>query len=813
MKEIIGNMSMDEFARLCNRLVAEMGFKIRHSVYRENIVVMDAYMPVVGETLHYVIIFLRKDLVKKEEILDMVDLERVQVKWMIVTTGEFDENAKELQKRDDVTLMDWKDFERLLTEFGFKEELTRADREKAAREGRFLPSAGEVDSLLQWAEEFFKAGNMNKALDYVNQALSIKKTASALKIKSKILYSMKRYDEALSLITSVLEENISDDSAWFLMGQILEEMGREDEAEEAYAQCVRFNPRSVGCWINRGNIMVSKEKFEEALLCYENALRIRQNLPAVWNNRGVVLKYLKKYDEALRSYNAAIQYDPKFADAYLNKALLYYDLKRYEEATNAVKEYLNLTKDPRGYLLLAKIYMKRQMMHDAEINARKVLELDPASIEARDILKRITGGKIGDMKGEIKRAIDELMNIMPGKRMQDIRDMLEQAKMLAEKGEIERAKDILEEAKEKIKEHVDEEKLRSVLVHDILELCKKLERTPPENIENMGVEELQNLRDTLLRELEESKVKEIEQKTKEEIVSEINKLREELREKGYLSPEIERKISSAEEDVHSGNFKEAISKLTAVREDIKTIKEETVRRFFVEDTIELLEEAEIEIPEDIDNMDIDELKRLREEAIKKLKSLSELESQTTQAEDMGAEPEEKEKEIGGLKDLISALGGENQKSEKSVSGIKEDLIMDITELAELANYTIPERLENLSVEELRELRKEIIDSLKRGRNIEKPEFKGVSHILYEEGRWDEILTMLNEQEDEFITNSAGMVFYEKGEYEKAEKLFKRALAINPYFKEAEYNLAMCLKALGKDDEAKLHIKKLGIKID
>ncbi len=472
MKELIEKMSLNEFAQLCNRLVAYMGFKIRKSVYRENVVVLDAYMHIPGNALHYVIVFLRKDRVTREELIDIIfSEETVELRWMIITTGYFDDDARALEG-DNVTLMDWNDFERLLSKFGLKEELTREQRGEEAREGRYLPSAGEVDSLLQWAEEFFSSENYEKALEYVDRALGIKETHRTKKLKARILLALHREEEAVPLLTSILEENVEDDEAWFILGEILENMGDMEEAERAYQQCTRFNPRNVSCWINRGNIMVQMEKYNEALLCYDKALEIRQELPAIWNNRGVVLKYLGRYDEALQSYNAALKFDPDFADAYLNKAYLYFDKRKYEKAQNEVMEYLKRKNDARGWVLLANIYLKRRRETDAEDALKKALELEPGNMEARELLRKIGRKEIsGEMEKEIerlKRDMEKFAEHLDGKKAEELRNYLDNGRLY------DAWKILLEHLNEEVvKANREKEMLREALIESLKLLARE----------------------------------------------------------------------------------------------------------------------------------------------------------------------------------------------------------------------------------------------------------------------------------------------------------------------------------------------------
>jgi len=495
MIEAVEKMNMEEFVRLCNRLVSEMGFKIRNSVYRENIAVFDAYMPIPGKSLHYVIIFLRKPKVTKDEILDLIDVESVEIKWMLITTGEFEN----VDLGDDITLMNGKDFERLLEEFGLREEFTRLERGKEAREGRYLPSAGELESMLQWAKEFLKEENYDKAMEYVDKALKIKSTPEGMKIKARILQKMGRYEEAVGIITKVLEENVKDDEAWLIFGEILDDMGDLDEAEQAYGQCVHFNNLNISCWINRGNVLLTQEKYQEALMCYESALALKKNLPAIWNNRGVALKYMGKYDEALKSYNTALQYDPKFADAYLNKAYLYFDLKRYEEARNALADYLKLREDARGYLLLAKIFAKRSMKKEAIEAVKKALKLEPANQEAKDLLEKLEG-KNRELKDyeEIKKILKEEIE-KTKLQGENVEKKVKRARENLEKGNVARALKEIIEARELVYSQSMAE-IKNVLhknTQRLLELAEMdvedIEELEPKELNALGLEAMKRI--------------------------------------------------------------------------------------------------------------------------------------------------------------------------------------------------------------------------------------------------------------------------------------------------------------------------------
>ena len=106
--------------------------------------------------------------------------------------------------------------------------------------------------------------------------------------------------------------------------------------------------------LNLGVIYEKRQEFDPALKEYQLASK---KLPIAYLFIGNVYFQKKEWNEAERAYKEAIKRDPKNADAYNNLAWLY--------------------------------YTRREKMGEAEVLARKAIELVPSKEQYQDTLEKI----------------------------------------------------------------------------------------------------------------------------------------------------------------------------------------------------------------------------------------------------------------------------------------------------------------------------------------------------------------------------------------------------------------------------------------
>jgi predicted O-linked N-acetylglucosamine transferase (SPINDLY family) len=252
---------------------------------------------------------------------------------------------------------------------------------------------GNFDALHLLGVIFFQAGDNQKAVDLIGQAISLRPSSPApylnigLALKSlgrsgealasydkalslkpdypdawnnrgAALQALQRLEDAVASYDKALAINPSFAEAWNNRGTVLRDLKRADEALSSYDRALAINPAFAAVWSNRGAMLQDLRRQDEALASYDKALALEPTYPDAWNNRGVVLKDIKRLDEALACFDRAIALQPNYVDAYVNRAPVLRDLKRVDAAADSLAKALALKPDYEfltGYWLEAKM--------------------------------------------------------------------------------------------------------------------------------------------------------------------------------------------------------------------------------------------------------------------------------------------------------------------------------------------------------------------------------------------------------------------------------------------------------------------------
>ena len=95
----------------------------------------------------------------------------------------------------------------------------------------------------------------------------------------------------------------NDAWGWRNKGGSLYSLGRYDEAVTCYNESIRIDPDNPVVWNNKGLAQYHLGKYDEAILSYEQVIKIDPCDAEAWNNKGDALNSLGKKDEAKKCHD------------------------------------------------------------------------------------------------------------------------------------------------------------------------------------------------------------------------------------------------------------------------------------------------------------------------------------------------------------------------------------------------------------------------------------------------------------------------------------------------------------------------------
>lgn len=213
----------------------------------------------------------------------------------------------------------------------------------ACADGRKAPSAasgvpaGNVDRLVEWADEARKAGAIADAQAHYRLALDHEPDhPGALLGLGEARLAKGELRAAEHLFSGLVEREAIPPLllARAHQGLGLVHLRRRDvdAAEPPLSQAVKIDPNLWRAWNALGLVHDSRQEWHSARRSYERALEARPDSAVVLNNLGYSLMLRKRYDEAVEVLTRALRRDPKNERTRANLRLALAWQGRYDEA-------------------------------------------------------------------------------------------------------------------------------------------------------------------------------------------------------------------------------------------------------------------------------------------------------------------------------------------------------------------------------------------------------------------------------------------------------------------------------------------------
>ena len=146
------------------------------------------------------------------------------------------------------------------------------------------------------------------------QELGRKKTALDHFDRATLYYYRGNFELALNEIDKAIE---IDKTAEYLnlKGLILAELGRYEDSKSTYLAALKLEPEYSELHNNLGLLFLKTKKLDEAVLSFEESVKKNMHNALAYINLGKALIELERYDDAINAYNRALEIDPANKEA------------------------------------------------------------------------------------------------------------------------------------------------------------------------------------------------------------------------------------------------------------------------------------------------------------------------------------------------------------------------------------------------------------------------------------------------------------------------------------------------------------------
>jgi tetratricopeptide (TPR) repeat protein len=215
---------------------------------------------------------------------------------------------------------------------------------------------------------------------------------------------------------NALQYDSGDPSIHYNLGDVLRRSGDSDGAIQHFGDSIKLDPNHFKAFYSRGTIYLEKNDFSNAIDDFTRAISVNTAFSGIYYARGKAY-YLRgmptsdksDFMKAADDFNQAIRLSPDYADAFLGQARAYYQIGEYEKAISDYQDVIRFSPtNSAAYNELAWIYVDKleTNLDKALLYSENALKLAKEQNLANDIQADYldTQAWIYYKKGNISRA-------------------------------------------------------------------------------------------------------------------------------------------------------------------------------------------------------------------------------------------------------------------------------------------------------------------------------------------------------------------------------------------------------------------------
>ncbi len=248
-------------------------------------------------------------------------------------------------------------------------------------------------------EAYLDKYEFTKEPDWIQRARS--SCEQALKLRNGNVYAQVvlgniarvegRYDDAVSILRSILTQEPRNLEAWLRLARTYEGKQALREAEAAYQKAVEIQPSYPGAHQHLGSFYYKQGRYDDARRSFQRASELAPDNYKALNNLAAVLVQQGHFAQAERALRHSLEIRPN-PIAYNNLASLYFTQERYAEAVPMMEQAVKMGQKSATllaslahlYRLVPELRPKAAQASRAAIEvAQKQITVNPHDSEAR----------------------------------------------------------------------------------------------------------------------------------------------------------------------------------------------------------------------------------------------------------------------------------------------------------------------------------------------------------------------------------------------------------------------------------------------
>ncbi len=373
-------MSRERFHRLCLELLENMGFKIFSVRSIGGDFEAEAELEKKDErSVDYVVRITRSGGRPEKEIGALQKVLGPDVRGLYITTSIMDE---ELKENEYIEIAGPEEMYELMEKYGVLVEFDEYKEDERA-----LPSASELNRLIEWGDEFRNKHNYHKAIEYYDKAITLKPESLKPRVKKgEVLLEYGEPQKASEVILTILKTGKESSDAWTTLGKIFHALDKYEDEIEAYERALDINEDNTEAWNLKGAALYEGGLYDEAELCFDRVLEVEPKDHRAWNNKGLCLMKKGDLHNAQNAINNALTIKPDHMDSLINKALVLEKQNKIQKALQVIDVLITLRPEEAKFHYIKGAYLKAcNDIDEAYRSVKKALRLEPGFSKAVDL--------------------------------------------------------------------------------------------------------------------------------------------------------------------------------------------------------------------------------------------------------------------------------------------------------------------------------------------------------------------------------------------------------------------------------------------